>query len=67
MKGQEASGCVCVCVCVCVGERHFSKLENEAVACACVCLSGDRVRAGAFPRQMSGAHLRVPQHPGAWV
>lgn len=45
----------------------FTKLEYGTVACACVCFSGDRLRAGAFPRQVSGTHLRVPQHPGAWV
>lgn len=45
----------------------LTKLEYGTVACACVCLSGDRVRAGTFPRQVSGTHLRVPQHPGAWV
>lgn len=59
-KGVEACGFV-------YRRGSFSKLDNGTVACACVCLSGDRVRAGAFPRQVSGTHLRVPKHPGAWV
>lgn len=52
---------------LCLYRREISGYKLQYGTVACVCLSGDRVRAGAFPRQVSGTHLRVPQHPGAWV